>query len=619
MSELRTLPIRVAPQPGESLDSWLESLARRNWVPLQSLTEALGLGRRNNPSQLVARTSSEDLRFIEAQLKLPEGQLDESVTEHGMFLKRLPTFRYCPRCLDGNQGRWQTRWWLPWTFACTIHQTLMLDTCPACQRSPRSRPLGAVHLHSPGQCMLTTTPRRTCKKKLTTIPLLALSKDHPLLAAQRTLDGIPVRDASGTPGIFSVVEEHFNALLTSLSDADLAEMENVAPEHWQKVRMAITAHNTTFHSWRLQSRTEKLITYEFMDREYNKAGKTIAEISQSCQLPTILVAKQAKRVGIRTRAGGKFPVDVDHDWLRNEYCKNFRGIMHIAESIGCDQRTVRALLRKAGVDVRPTCLSGQSDATMNLNESIPRDIRAAVENVQYGWLRLRRFQIHMMFPTSSATAHYLNLMPSALVTQFNRLEEDIGAPLFVRSVRHAPQRPTKRGAALLKDLERSDVQELMQRALGSTIDPTPPAQTLQSAQESVDGERTALTALPAQLVRIPPPMVPVIRHVLSHGLSETYAWQIHNDTGIPFGTIFKQLKLLQRAGWVTSRLETPTERALRRQGGRGRTYYAPTPAARAPHIAAQLAIESPRKVTSARDGFTDTRPGLNHETAGQVS
>lgn len=47
-SGLRTLPIRVAPLPGEALDSWLETLAHRSMVSFREILIALGLpGRRD--------------------------------------------------------------------------------------------------------------------------------------------------------------------------------------------------------------------------------------------------------------------------------------------------------------------------------------------------------------------------------------------------------------------------------------------------------------------------------------------------------------------------------------------------------------------------------------------
>jgi hypothetical protein len=55
------------------------------------------------------------------------------------------------------------------------------------------------------------------------------------------------------------------------------------------------------------------------------------------------------------------------------------------------------------------------------------------------------------------------------VRQLHRLETDIGAQLYHRAAHggptiHEPQRPTPRGAALLKALNRADVRALLDRA-----------------------------------------------------------------------------------------------------------------------------------------------------------
>src|SRR4051794_7545027 len=45
---IRTLPIRVEPQPGESMHSWLRALAHRNGVTWSDILNAVGLrGRRS--------------------------------------------------------------------------------------------------------------------------------------------------------------------------------------------------------------------------------------------------------------------------------------------------------------------------------------------------------------------------------------------------------------------------------------------------------------------------------------------------------------------------------------------------------------------------------------------
>ena len=69
---------------------------------------------------------------------------------------------------------------------------------------------------------------------------------------------------------------------------------------------------------------------------------------------------------------------------------------------------------------------------------------------------------------------------------------------------------------------------------------------------------------------------PLLHHLLADDDQETYAARIHTATGIPFNTVYKQLKRLEAAGWLTSRLES---RAERPGSARRRTYYSLTAAA----------------------------------------
>jgi hypothetical protein len=77
----------------------------------------------------------------------------------------------------------------------------------------------------------------------------------------------------------------------------------------------------------------------------------------------------------------------------------------------------------------------------------------------------------MAYPTINTAATALGLHPTALVTQFQRLERDIGTVLFVRATPVAPMRPTARGAALIAALERPDV-----KALAPAVADAPPCQ-----------------------------------------------------------------------------------------------------------------------------------------------
>lgn len=105
-----------------------------------------------------------------------------------------------------------------------------------------------------------------------------------------------------------------------------------------------------------------------------------------------------------------------------------------------------------------------------LDESVPADVRHAVEGGLAGWQRLHRFDVAMRFPTIQAAAEYLGADQAALVRQLHRLERDVGARLYHRArhggaILHAAQRPTRRGTALLKALDRADVRALTDPAV----------------------------------------------------------------------------------------------------------------------------------------------------------
>jgi DNA-binding transcriptional LysR family regulator len=68
-----------------------------------------------------------------------------------------------------------------------------------------------------------------------------------------------------------------------------------------------------------------------------------------------------------------------------------------------------------------------------LGDDIPPDIRRAVEGTLHGWQRLHRFRQAMTCPAIGIPARQIDAHPSALMHQFERLEQDIGAQLYQRS------------------------------------------------------------------------------------------------------------------------------------------------------------------------------------------
>jgi DNA-binding MarR family transcriptional regulator len=582
MSELRTLAIRVLPRPGESIDSWLEALARRSWTSLSALLDALGLPEvpaRERTSRLLTALPEGALRRLEQQVSLPARHLDDAVLPAEIFGRRAPGWRFCPQCLRDGEGRWPTLWWLPWAFACTKHHALLHRVCPSCGHEPRYFLPRAVHLHPWGHCMRRTGGRNVCGADLSSAPQLNLGHGHPIVQTQTEINSITLHPFTSADAVFVEVDRLFSALTGSLQPSGLRAMDTACRSAWESAFTDATDSQSPLGSWRFYERRVRILTPEFLQREYTEGGKSFTTISRELGLPLDHVIRHAKNLGVHIFRGPRPPAFND-DWLRKQYVTNKRTGPDIAQEFGTHTHAVHRRLEQLGI---PRRSPGRCSSALiqKLDTSIPPDIRAAAEETLHGWLRLRRFQISIFFPTLTSSAGYLGLQPGTLTMQLDQLECAVGAELFRRSVRHTPQKPTRRGARILRDLDRDDVCKLMHDALGSRIEKIPNADAISGAIAKADGERGALTKLQAGAqhngqLHIPPPLLPLLRHLFTQRNQECCLTQIQAITGMPTNTIFKQLKRLEAAGWLTSRRETPTER---RRGGRGRTYYSLTPLA----------------------------------------
>ncbi|MEV6947528.1 TniQ family protein [Streptomyces sp. NPDC051172] len=582
MRELRTLAIRVLPQPGESLDSWLEALARRSLTSLSALLDALGLPEvpaRERTSRMLTSLPEGALRRLEQRVALPARQLDDAVLPIEIFGRRAPGWRFCPQCLHDGEGRWPALWWLPWAFACTKHHVLLHRVCPSCGREPRYFLPRAVHLHLPGHCMRRTGGRNVCGADLGSAPQLSLGHGHPIVQTQTEINSITLHPFTSADAVFAEVDRLLSALAGVLRPSGLRAMSPACRSAWESAFTDATDSQSALGSWRFHDRRVRVLTPEFLQREYTEGTKSLAVISRELGLPVAHVIRHTKSLGVHIFRGPRPPAFND-DWLREQYVTRKRTGPDIAQEFGTHTHAVHRRLEQLGI---PRRAPGRCSSALikNLDTSIPPDIRAAAEKTLHGWLRLHRFQISIFFPTLTSSAGYLGVQPGTLTMQLDQLECAVGTELFRRSVRHTPQSPTRRGVRLLRDLDRDDVQELIHTALGSKIEKIPDQDAINSAIATADGERGALTDLHARSqhggrLHIPPPMLPLLRHLFTRTDQENCMAQIHATTGIPTNTIFKQLKRLEQAGWLTSRREPPAERP---NGGRGRTYYSLTPPA----------------------------------------
>jgi len=211
--------------------------------------------------------------------------------------------------------------------------------------------------------------------------------------------------------------------------------------------------------WQWQQRARTILTREFFEREYVRAGKALRELEAETGFARKFLAATAREHGI-TPASASRPAPINGGWLREQYLTRHRSYTAIAAELGVRPETVIATARRHHIPSRPFTVHSRPEMITKLSSEIPPDIRRAVDGGLNGWHRLRRFQIAMAFPTIEAAATHLGAHQSALVHQFRRLERDIGARLYHASAPGRPMHPTRRGTALLNTLDRPDIRAL---------------------------------------------------------------------------------------------------------------------------------------------------------------
>ncbi|WP_347221494.1 TniQ family protein, partial [Mycolicibacterium poriferae] len=230
MNTVRTLPIRVPPIEGEALDSWLEATAHRTHTAFGDLLTAIGLSPYNGigTTAWIVRLNPDEVATISTATGIMPDVLNTMTLQHysGRAVRIEPDAqrltrafpwgrgrgsRFCPACLDATGGRWQLRWRLGWTFACTSHNCLLADACPHCGAVQRRRTHIGDIIPQPGRCShpapdaIGRTPPR-CGTDLTTATVTSFDTDHPVIRAQRIVNAVLERE-SVTFGIYQTLPQ----------------------------------------------------------------------------------------------------------------------------------------------------------------------------------------------------------------------------------------------------------------------------------------------------------------------------------------------------------------------------------------------------------------------------
>jgi hypothetical protein len=227
----RTLPLRLAPAPGEAIDSWIEAVANRYATPLSLLAAAVGIPLRDRRRWLVYL--DDDHRCEVAQRmgldsaavhQMTLGRYDGTALEidrHARKLKWSFPFgsrvcsRYCPQCLTESGGRWQLCWRLGWAFACTRHRCLLADKCPKCGLQQRKTSQAGWLVPCLAHCTIVKRGETPCGGNLATADVIRFPAGHPLIEAQKTIFNV-IADNHADFGIYAHEPQAARAVLTDL-------------------------------------------------------------------------------------------------------------------------------------------------------------------------------------------------------------------------------------------------------------------------------------------------------------------------------------------------------------------------------------------------------------------
>jgi molybdenum-dependent DNA-binding transcriptional regulator ModE len=220
------------------------------------------------------------------------------------------------------------------------------------------------------------------------------------------------------------------------------------------------AANSPTAARRLREHTSALLSRDFFEREYIRAGKNLATIESETGIRRDLLAERARHLGIRL-AHDLPSTSIDPDWLREQAETLQRTNGDVAAELGLSHETIRRHRNRLGIAARPSGSAGHR-VQIRRHPDLPADIRRAVEGKRHGWQRLRRFQQIAAHASINAAAHALGLHHQNLVLQLDRLEADIGATLINRTNhRYQPMTPTRRGRRLLNLLNQHEIEHLL--------------------------------------------------------------------------------------------------------------------------------------------------------------
>jgi DNA-binding transcriptional LysR family regulator len=210
---------------------------------------------------------------------------------------------------------------------------------------------------------------------------------------------------------------------------------------------------------RVRHAARQVLTEEEFRRRYVDRHQSLHDIANETGFSRQTLARLAAEYDIALREG---PQDykrrgvIDRDWLLEQYVDRGRPLPDLAREKNMSTSNMARWAHRHQIPLRPRGGASHDSFLRSIDQAadLPDPIRKALTS-PYAWQRLNRFAAATDHRTLREAAEHLGITQSALVTQINRLERDIGGPLLERAERGRPMSPTPLGEQVVAALQRT--------------------------------------------------------------------------------------------------------------------------------------------------------------------
>lgn len=206
-------PLHSSPLQDESLDSWLQYLARLLECSPSTLLRAAGIHTRIT-GNLIRGVEDSFANLLSVATGVPTetihlatlGRYDGLIADGGVDPKlTTSTAAYCPTCLLENSGRWRLGWHATSSMVCTIHNVLLVDRCPECgclanPLTQRIAPSSSANRARNRPCI------GGCLERLIETTPIYVDPDSQIIRSQQWIDNLLSSEFVEFPGVYRQTE-----------------------------------------------------------------------------------------------------------------------------------------------------------------------------------------------------------------------------------------------------------------------------------------------------------------------------------------------------------------------------------------------------------------------------